>query len=247
MVADTEAGHNQEAKKESISLFGQGKAFGTPKPERLLERIIHLATNEGDLVLDSFAGSGTTGAVAHKMHRKWIMVELGDHCKTHCHKRLKKVVDGKDQLPLSEKLNWTGGSGFRYFNLAPSLLEKDFKGNWIFNKNYDANMLSAAVCKHEGFIFRPHETEYWKQGFSTEKDFIFVTTQFLTVEHIGQIHSRMKPDESLLICAKSFRAKAEDYSNITIKKIPKMLLGRCEFGREDYSLNITEEQQEMDL
>jgi len=85
-----EVGHTDESKKEIHALFGKVEAFDTPKPERLLQRIIHIATNPGDLVLDSFAGSGTTGAVAHKMGRKWIMVELGDHCHTHIQPRLQK-------------------------------------------------------------------------------------------------------------------------------------------------------------
>jgi adenine-specific DNA-methyltransferase len=92
-----EVGHNQEAKKESIALFGAGKAFATPKPERLMRRILEIATKAGDLVLDSFAGSGTTGAVAHKMGRRWIMVEQGESCHDHVIPRLRKVVDAEDQ------------------------------------------------------------------------------------------------------------------------------------------------------
>ena len=93
---------NQEAKKEIIALFGADKTFDTPKPERLIERVIRLATNPGELVLDSFGGSGTTGAVAHKMGRRWIMVELGEHCHTHIIPRLKKVVDGADPGGITE-------------------------------------------------------------------------------------------------------------------------------------------------
>jgi len=122
---NSEVGHNQEAKKEIVALFGANNPFDTPKPERLLKRILEIATNPGDLVLDSFAGSGTTGAVAHKMGRRWIMVELGEHCHTHIIPRLKKVIDGEDAGGITKAVDWRGGGGFRYYRLAPSLLEKD--------------------------------------------------------------------------------------------------------------------------
>jgi adenine-specific DNA-methyltransferase len=120
-----EVGHTDEAKKERHALFGKVSAFDTPKPERLMHRILAIATNPGDSVLDSFAGSGTTAAVAHKMGRRWIMVELGEHCHTHIIPRLKKVVDGEDPGGITEAVGWRGGGGSRYFRLAPSLLEKD--------------------------------------------------------------------------------------------------------------------------
>ncbi len=243
----TFAGSTRNASAELKGIFDGRKVFDTPKPEMLIKRLLDLATTEGDLVLDSFAGSGTTGAVAQKMNRRWIMIEMGEQCKTIIHPRIAKVVDGADNVGVSKVVDYQGGGGFTYYELAPSLLEKDYKGNWVINKKYDSNMLAAAVCKHEGFKFHPDETKYWKQGYSTEKDFIFVTTQFLSVEHLNNIASQMKPEETLLVCAKAFRAKEGTYPNITIKKIPKMLLGRCEFGRDDYSLNIKEEQQEMDL
>ncbi len=236
---NTEVGHNQEAKKEIIALFGADNAFGTPKPERLIQRIIQITTKPGDIVLDSFAGSGTTGAVAHKMGRRWVMVELGEHCDTHIIPRLKKVIDGEDEGGITETADWKGGGGFRYYYLAPSLLKKDKYNNWIIDERYNPTMLAAAMAKQEGFIYNPDETLYWKQGRSTEKDFIFTTTGFVTVEHLTKIREEMKPDESLLICCKSFQeACVNRYPNITVKKIPNMLLGRCEFGKEDYSLNI---------
>jgi adenine-specific DNA-methyltransferase len=224
--------------------FPKGK-----KPEALIKRCIELSTNQNDVVLDSFAGSGTTGAVAHKLGRRWIMVELGEHCNTHCIPRLKQVCDGIDQSGVSKSANWKGGGGFKYYYLAPSLLQKDQRGNWIINKQYNATQLAAAMAKHEGFRFDPDDKYYWKQGKSTEKDFIFTTTNFVSVKLVDAIFGEMKNDESLLICCTSFSRAADKYPNITIKKIPKMLLGRCEFGKEDYSLNIvnvptlTEEQE----
>lgn len=134
---------------------------------------------------------------------------------------------------------WFGGGGFKYYYLAPSLLKEDKYGNWIIDEAYNPDMLAAAMAKQEGFRYQPDETIYWKQGRSTEKDFIFTTTHFVTVEFLDKIHEEMQPDDSLLICCKSFRKECEArYPNITVKKIPKVLLGRCEFGRDDYSLNV---------
>ncbi len=234
-----EVGGNQDAKREILSLFGD-TGFITPKPEALLERVLMIATNPGDIVLDSFAGSGTTGAVAQKMGRRWIMVELGEHCHTHIIPRMQKVIDGTDQGGISKAVNWKGGGGFRYFRLAPSLLGQDKRGNWVISREYNAAMLASAMAKHEGFVYNPDEAFYWKQGRSTEKDFIFTTTNFITLEYLDGIHEEMQPDESLLICCKSFQKACQDrYQNITVRKIPNMLLGRCEFGKDDYSLNVS--------
>jgi adenine-specific DNA-methyltransferase len=233
-----EVGDNQEAKNE-VKEFNPEDVFATPKPERLIERILTLATKEGDLVLDSFLGSGTTAAVAHKMNRRWIGIELGEHAKTHCVPRLKKVIDGTDQGGISQAMNWKGGGSFKFYELAPSLLKKDARDNCIIEPKYNADMLAAALAKQEGYTYKPDEEKYWKQGYSTERDYIFTTTQFLTVELLDRIHEEMGQEESLLICATSFSSACQDkYLNITVKKIPQMLLGRCEFGKEDYSLNV---------
>jgi len=237
-----EVGTNQQAKRDHLNkLLTDIEPFATPKPEGLLHRIIHIATNPGDLVLDSFAGSGTTGAVAHKMGRKWIMVELGDHCHTHIQPRLQKVCDGTDQGGVSKAVNWQGGGGFKYYYMAPSLLKKDHYDQWIINEEYNPTMMAAAMAKHESFRYCPDEIYYWKQGQSSEKDYIFTTTAHLTPEHLDRIHEEMQPDESLLICCKShFEGADGKYDNITVKKIPAMLLGKCEFDRDDYSLNIVD-------
>lgn len=216
------------------------------KPEQLMKRIYDIATNEGDYVLDSFAGSGTSLAVAHKMNRKYIGVELGGHAYSHCYTRLKSVVDG-EQTGISKLVNWKGGGGFKFYNLAPSLILKDTFGGDIINPLYNANMLAAAMAKQEGFRYSPDETSYWKQGISSEKDFIFTTTQFLTIEMLDRLAEEMKPGESLLVCCKSFsKGCSGRHVNITIKKIPQMLLGRCEFGRDDYSLNIVNQPVDSD-
>lgn len=232
-----EVGHNHEAKEE-VKLFNRNDVFGTPKPERLIQKILSIGTNEEDFVLDSFLGSGTTAAVAHKMGRKWIGIELGEHAETHCYPRLKQVVVG-EQGGISKAVNWQGGGGFKFYNLAPSLLNQDQYGNWIISKQYNPQMLAAAMAKQEGFRYQPHKHIYWKQGKSSEQDFIFTTTQFLTVESLDLIHNEMQAGETLLICCKAFQPECKNkFGNINIKKIPQMLLGRCEFGKDDYSLNI---------
>ena len=152
--------------------------------------LLHIATNPGDWVLDSFAGSGTTGAVAHKMGRRWIMVELGEHCHTHIIPRLKKVIDGADPGGITEAVGWKGGGGFRYYRLAPSLLEKDKWGNWVISKEFNAAMLAEAVCKLEGFTYAPSDTIYWQHGHSTERDFIYVTTQNLSPDQLAAVERR---------------------------------------------------------
>lgn len=234
----TEVGHSQEAKREILTLFKNQVPFGTPKPERLIKRVIEIASNPGDYVLDSFLGSGTTSAVAHKMGRKWIGIELGEHAVTHCYPRLQVVVNG-EQGGISKEVDWKGGSGFKFYTLAPSLMNEDKYGNWVISKEYNAQMLAAAMSKQEGFVYQPDEHIYWKQGRSTEKDFIFITTQFITVELLDKIQEEMKPGESLLIACKSYQEGCDNrHVNISIKKIPGMLLGRCEFGKDDYSLNI---------
>jgi adenine-specific DNA-methyltransferase len=120
---ESEVGNNHEAREEVKSINPQ-KAFTTPKPERLIQRILHIATNPGDLVLDSFLGSGTTAAVAAKMGRRFIGVEMGDHAVTHCAPRLQKVIDG-EQGGISESVGWTGGSGFRFYRLGPPAFDAD--------------------------------------------------------------------------------------------------------------------------
>lgn len=232
-----EVGHNHEAKEE-VRAFNAVDVFATPKPERLLQRIIHMTSDQGDWVLDSFAGSGTTGAVAHKMGRRWIMVELGEHCHTHIIPRMKKVIDGEDQGGISKAVDWKGGGGFRYYHLAPSLLEQDKWGRWVISKEFNAAMLAEAVCKLEGFQYAPSDSIYWQQGHSTERDFLYVTTQHLTADQLHQLSDDVGPDRTLLVLCTSFRGKADRWPNLTVKKIPKQVLSRCEWGHDDYSLKI---------
>ena len=213
--------------------FPKGK-----KPEALIKRCLELATRKGDLVLDSFAGSGTTGAVAHKMARRWIMVELGDSCQTHIVPRLTRVIDGTDTSGITQSQNWKGGGGFRHYRLAPSLLEKDGWGNWVISRSYSPAMLTEAVCKLMGFTYEPSETHYWMHGRSSETDFIYVTTQSLTHEQLRAISEEVGDERSLLICCKAFRANIDTLTNLTVRKIPQAVLRKCEWGKDDYSLNV---------
>ena len=238
-----EVGNNQEAKKEILKLNAT-TVFDTPKPERLINRIVHLSTNPGDLVLDSFAGSGTTGAVAHKMGRRWIMVEIGEHADTHIVPRLKKVIDGQDPGGVTDATGWKGGGGFRYYTLAPTLLTTDAWGNLVINPEYNAPMLAEAMCKLEGFTYAPSETLWWQHGRSSERDFLCVTTQTLGLQQLEALADEVGPERSLLVCCSAFTGisateAATRWPNLTIKKIPKMVKDRCEWGHDDYSLNVS--------
>lgn len=228
----------RQAKAHLKEVFSDGVMFDTPKPEPLIERILELSTSAGDLVLDSFLGSGTTAAVAHKMGRRWIGIELGEHCHTHCLPRLKKVVDGADPGGITEAVGWKGGGGFRYYRLAPSLLQQDKWGNWVISSEFNAPMLAEAICKLEGFTYAPSDTIYWQHGRSTEQDFLYVTTASLNHDQLQQLSDEVGSERTLLVVCTSFRGRKEGYPNLTVKKIPKAVLTRCEWGHDDYSLKV---------
>ena len=233
-----EVGDNQEAKRE-VKEFNSKHVFATPKPERLIQRVLTLASNPGDLVLDSFLGSGTTAAVAHKMGRRWIGIEMGDHAYSHCKVRLDKVIAGEDSGGISKDVQWQGGGEYRFFELAPSLINYDLMDQPIFNREYNAEMLAAAVALHEGYKYQPDDKVFWKQSVSNEKSWLFVTTRHVTVDFLSTIVSTMNKGEYLFVAARSFDSAAERaYKQITVKKIPEMLLKRCKFGKKDYNLNI---------
>lgn len=226
---------------KTTGLDNEGVVYfkNSKKPEQLIERVLTLGTNENDLVLDSFLGSGTTCAVAHKMNRKYIGIEMGDHAYTHCKVRLDKVIDGSDQGGISKALNWQGGGGYRFYELAPSLINKDDFDEYIINPEYDADMLASAVALHEGFSYAPDSEIFWKQSKGNESSYLFVTTRHLNAAYIDSINSIMEDGEYLIIACKSFESGLDKlYQNITIKKIPQMLLSRCEFDKDNYNLNI---------
>ncbi len=267
----TEVGSNQEARRDHLrKLLPDVTPFSTPKPERLIKRIIEIATNPGEIVLDSFLGSGTTAAVAHKLGRKWIGIELGDHCFTHCIPRLKKVIDGEDPWGITyapktkplvtlckdckkvlcedckEKIGekgggellWNGGGGFRFYELGPSLITQDQWDNPVINPEFNPAMLAEAMCKLEGFTYAPSNQFYWIHGHSTETDFIYVTTQFMSREMLTKISDEVGSERSLLICCTAFKCDLGEFFNLTLKKIPKAVLKKCEWGHDDYSLAV---------
>ena len=230
-------GHNQDARKEVIQ-FNRESVFDTPKPERLIERILTLATNKGDLVLDSFLGSGTTAAVAHKLNRRYIGIELGNHCYTHCAPRLKAVIDG-EQGGISKSIGWQGGGGFRFMELAETLLKTDKYGHLIINPQYNAVMLAAAMAKHKGYLYNPDPQIFWKQARLGTNNYIYTTTMFISPEYLDMINLEMADNEHLLICCEAFdKACNKRHKRILIQKIPRILLGRCEFGKDSYDLNV---------
>jgi Adenine specific DNA methylase Mod len=211
---------------------------GGKKPEALMEMILRYFSNPGDLVLDSFLGSGTTAAVAHKMGRHYIGIELGDHCYSHCLPRLRGVVDG-DQSGASNTVGWTGGGGFKFYELAPTLIIKDDHGQPVISNKYSPEMLVAAVAKLHGFTYAPDSEVFWKQGKSQDNSYIYVTTQYLSVAQLDSLARELPEYEKLLICAPAFDVGlGKRYDNINVRKIPQSVLSKCEFGVDNYSLSF---------
>ncbi len=239
-----EVGDNQEAKREIKMLFNDDP-FGTPKPERLVKRILDLSSKSGDCVLDSFLGSGTTAAVAQKMGRRYIGIEMGEHAYTHCKVRLDKVIDGTDQGGISKAVEWKGGGAYKFYELAPSFIVKDEFGNPVIDGFYNDTKLIKAICKLMNFTFQPSQTQYWKHGIGQGKNYLYVTTQLLTSGMIQQIAAHLAAGESLIITPKKFEPGADKIdSRINIKKIPQSVLKACHFGKKEYLLPIKESAME---
>ena len=229
-----------DIKTTGLDNEGAGVEFkNSKKPEALISRILEMITNENDLVLDSFLGSGTTAAVAHKMNRKYIGIEMGEHAYTHCKVRLDKVISGEDKGGITKNVNWQGGGAYRFYELAPTLINKDKFGEMVINKEYSPEMLANAVALHEGYNFNPNKEIFWKQSKSTENSYLFVTTKYVDINFLNSIKNDMEDEEYLVIACKNYdKVLEKKYSNIEIKKIPEMLLEKCEFNVENYNLNI---------
>jgi len=199
------------------------------KPEQLLKRIIEMSTKEGDYVLDSFLGSGTTAATAHKMGRKWIGIEMGEHAYSHCQKRLCNVIDG-EQTGISKSVNWHGGGGFKFYELAEPLLVKNtVLPIYQINPSYTWDMVCEAICKIEGFTYEP-SGEF--QGYSSENRFIHVTGEFVNTKYVMSVMKTLGEKQSLLIYCKKNQADMILPENVEVKKIPKDLLEKCNFESE---------------
>ena len=240
-----EVGHNQDAKKE-VKEFNSSDVFATPKPEKLIHRILTLATNPGDLVLDSFLGSGTTAAVAHKMGRRWIGIEMGDHIYSHCLPRLKKVIDCEDAGGITKSVKWQGGGGFKFYELGSTLIVTDKHGRQVISDKYNPEMLAEAMCKLMGYKYAPDKETYWKQGYSSEKNFIFTTTMNVEEQLLAEM-SQALGDGNLLICCGAFTGNKTAYDNITIKKIPQAILKKCQWGSAGYPIPIREDFSDEDF
>ena len=221
---------NDDIPKADLGNEG-GVAFPrSKKPEKLLERILLMATNEGDWVLDSFLGSGTTAAVAHKTGRKYIGIEFGEHCYSHCQKKLNRVVDGTDKGGVTSQYDWQGGGGYKFYELAPSLLVKNpVLPVYQINPEYSFEMLCEAICKIEGFRYKVDGVFH---GYSSEKRFIHITKEFINAEYIKTVAATLGEDQSLLIYGTKIQSGLRLPNNIEVKKIPKDLLEKCTFESE---------------
>lgn len=212
---------------------------GGKKPEILLKMLVKYFSNEDDIVLDSFCGSGSTIAVAHKMKRKWIGIEMGEQAYTHCKKRIDDIIVGKDKTGISKEENWKGGGGYKFYEIAPTLINTDKFGEPVINKEYNAEMLASAVALHEGFKYSPSNKQFWKQSIGNENSYLYVTTKFINKNDINKIKEEMNDTEYLVIACTAYDKEVDGlYKNIKIKKIPEMLLSKCEFGKDNYNLNI---------
>ena len=212
--------------KEGNVEFPNGK-----KPEALIARIFEMASEKGDIVLDSFLGSGTSAAVAHKMGRKWIGIEQGEQVYTHCKTRLDRVVNGEDLGGITKEYNWLGGGGYQFYELAEPLLVKNENLPVLqINPSYTWDMVCKAICKIEGFKYAPFGEI---QGFSSENRFIHITDEFVNSKYIVSMSQNLKENDSLLIYCKKFQAEMILPENIEIRKIPKDLLDKCDFESEE--------------
>lgn len=191
------------------------------KPEQLMKRIIKMGSNKNDLVLDSFAGSGTTGAVAHKLGRKWILIEIGDHAEILCKKRLSDVVNGVDTTGISKQTEFSGGGGFAFCELGEPLIvaDEEFDIKRI-NPKYNNGDLIKAVCKEEGFgLYRPKGTLHGRKG----NVFIHVSEFFINQDYLDHLTSEVSSDQRLVIYCYSYSSKLNILKNIEIKRMPNDL------------------------
>ncbi len=211
--------------KEGGVEFGNGK-----KPEQLVSQIFEMTTQEGDLVLDSFLGSGTTAAVAMKMRRKWIGIEMGEQVYSHCKVRLDRVIDNADVGGISKEVGWKGGGGYKFYELAEPLLVKNkVLPVYQINPSYTWDMVCEAICKIEGFTYEP-SGEF--QGHSSENRFIHITEEFVNTKYVMSIMKNLGDKQSLLIYCKKNQADMILPENVEVKKIPKDLLDKCNFESE---------------
>lgn len=219
-----------------------GVKFSFPKPVGLVKYLVEAFSEPDDIILDSYAGSGTTGHAVLQLNaetgsnRRFVLIEQFEETTVRVLKpRIDAVIDGH----RAAEIEATGG-GYAYFNLAPSLLSEDNFGRWVISKSYDAEMLAEAICKHFGFSYLPSHDNYWMNGYSSETDYIYVTMNSLTSEQLQQISLDVGPERSLLVCCKAFMGNVDNFPNLTVRKIPRVIVDKCDWGKDDYSLKSNE-------
>ncbi len=210
--------------KEGDVIFPNGK-----KPEFLIKQILEMTTSENDIVLDSFLGSGTTAATAHKLGRRWIGIEMGEQAYSHCKVRLDNVILG-EQGGISKDVNWQGGGGYKFYELAEPLLVKNSTlPIYQLNPTYTWEMVCEAICKIEGFTYAPSGEFH---GYSSENRFIHITEEFVNIKYVMSVMKTLGERQSLLIYCKKNQADMMLPENVEVKKIPKDLLEKCNFESE---------------
>jgi adenine-specific DNA-methyltransferase len=199
-----------------IAEEGGVKFKNSKKPEMLLKRIIELSTKTNDLVLDFFGGSGTTAAVAQKMNRRWILVELNDQAENLALQRMKRVIKGEDQTGISKQVNWQGGSGFRFMEVgAPLIVEDEETKLTILNPHYTNGPLTRAVCAIEGFLLTGDKILQGRNG----EHFAHVTEDYVDGSYVARLHKRLPENGSLTIYALKMRSGVKLPKRVSLKKM----------------------------
>jgi adenine-specific DNA-methyltransferase len=220
-----EVGHNDESKKEILTLFSDAEPFDTPKPERLMQRIIQIATNPSDIVLDSFLGSGTTAAVAHKMGRRWIGIERSSETlDTYALPRLTRVVTGEELGGITEQVQWTGGSGFRILDVAPSMFDE--VDSTVYLAEWATNGRLAEACAAQlHYDFEPEPPFAGRRG----RTRLAVVDGLVNEDAIHLLVANLPEDERLVVCGTAVDPAArtvlrELRRGSSVRKIPASIL-----------------------
>lgn len=237
-----ECGHSDEAAKEMMTLFPEAEPFATPKPERLLARIIHIATNSGEIVLDCFAGSGTTAGVAHKMGRRWVAVERSaETMERFMLPRLSKVASGEDQSGMTQQIGWNGGGGFRYLAVAPSMFTVDegivVLADWATN-----GALAEATAAQLGYEYQPDPPFCGRKG----RTRLGVVDGLVNEGVVRLLVQALAPEERVTVCGTAIDPGARQIlrelrPGSTLRKIPASILGEYRARRLDARVAAAEE------
>jgi adenine-specific DNA-methyltransferase len=227
-----EVGHNDESKKEILQLFPDSPPFDTPKPERLMKRIIEIGSNPGELVLDCFFGSGTTGAVAHKMGRRWIGVESRhENLDTYAIPRLSKIVHNEDPGGITHDVEWVGGGGFRILDVAPSMFEAD--GGIVVLADWATNgKLAEATAAQLGFEFESDPPFTGRKG----RTRLAVIDGLVSTDVVELIAGALGENERAMVCGTATDPAAGKIlrrirAGSSVRKIPSSILEEYRHAR----------------